>query len=80
MSGKRITFFNVVAILSVSFMYMAVGSLLAPALNAIAESFPDSPFTTVQLVMTSSYLTIALFSLVSGALASKFSRKAIAEV
>ena len=80
MSEKRITFFNVVAILSVSFMYMAVGSLLAPALNAIAESFPDSPFTTVQLVMTSSYLTIALFSLVSGALASRFSRKVIAEV
>lgn len=80
MSQKRVTLFNIVAILSVSFMYMAVGSLLAPALNAIAEDFPDTPFTTVQLVMTSSYLTIAIFSLVSGALASKFSRKSIASI
>lgn len=78
MSKKKVTFFNIAAILSISLMYMAAGSLIAPALNALQVSFPDTPFPTIRYIMTSMYIAIAIFSLVSGVLASKISKKFLA--
>jgi MFS family permease len=75
---KKVSTFSTLAILSISLMYMAVGSLIAPALNAMGQDFPDTPFTIVKLIMTSSFVTIALFSLLSGLLAKRFYRKHIA--
>jgi MFS family permease len=75
---SKVSAFGTLAILSISLMYMAVGSLIAPALNAMGKDFADTSFTIVKLTMTSSFLTIAVFSLISGVLAKRFQRKYIA--
>ena len=67
--------FQTVSILSMSFMMYAAGSLLAPALNALQETFPDTPFPTIRIIMTSMYLSILIFSLISGKLGTFVSKK-----
>lgn len=57
-----------VAIMSVFFVLMGVG-ILTPALQNIAEAFPDVPFTTLLLISTLPSLFIVPGSIVSGALA-----------
>lgn len=70
-----ITPFQTVSILSISFLMYAAGSLIAPALNALQESFPDTPFPTIRMIMTSMYLSILVFSLISGKLGDRISKK-----
>lgn len=70
-----ITPFQTVSILSISFLMYAAGSLIAPALNALQESFPDTPFPTIRMIMTSMYLSILFFSLISGKLGNHVSKK-----
>jgi MFS family permease len=75
---KKVSAFTTVAILSISLMYMAVGSLIAPVLNSLGQTFPDTSFTAIKLIMTSSFVSIAAFSLLSGVLAKRIARKYIA--
>lgn len=73
--NKMISPFQTISILSISFMMYAAGSLIAPALNALQEEFPDTPFTTIRMIMTSMYLSILVFSLISGRLGTIMSKK-----
>ncbi len=72
---KRITAANTVGILAISLMTFASGSLIAPALNALQTAFPDTPYATIRMIMSSMYLTVLIFSLVSGKLGERVSRK-----
>lgn len=74
---KKMSGFNTVAILSVSLLIYVSGSLIAPALSSLAASFPDTPFPTIRMIMTSMYITIAVFALISGKLANTVSKKTL---
>lgn len=71
----KLSIFQTFSILSISFLMYASGSLIAPALNALQESFPDTPFPTIRMIMTSMYLAILVFSLISGKLGNYVSKK-----
>lgn len=74
---KRMSMSNTVGVLSISLMIYASGSLIAPALTALQQSFPDTPFSTIRMIMTSMYLTILVFSLISGKLGDVVSKKGL---
>jgi MFS family permease len=59
---------SVIAIMSIFFVLMGVG-ILTPAIQNIAEAFPDIPFTTILLISTLPSLFIVPSSIISGALA-----------
>lgn len=74
---RNLTMGNTIGILSISLMMYASGSLIAPALNALQESFPDTPYATIRMIMSSMYLTVLIFSLISGKLGDMVSKKMI---
>ena len=65
---------NTIGILAISLMMYASGSLIAPALNALQEAFPDTPYGTIRMIMSSMYLTVLIFSLISGKLGDLVSK------
>ena len=66
---------HTIGILAISLMMYASGSLIAPALNALQEAFPDTPYGTIRMIMSSMYLTVLIFSLISGKLGDLVSKK-----
>jgi hypothetical protein len=56
------------AIMSIFFVLMGMG-VLTPAIQNIAEAFPDIPFTKIMLISTLPSLFIIPASVISGALA-----------
>lgn len=71
----KLTNFNLAAVLSVSLLLYLSGSLLAPALGVMKGAFPDSEMSTIRSVLTYMYITVSIFSLVSGTLAKRISKK-----
>jgi MFS family permease len=59
---------SVIAVMSVFFVVMGVG-ILTPAIQNIAEAFPDVPFTTIILISTLPSLFIVPASIIAGVLA-----------
>ncbi|MCR1839148.1 MFS transporter [Murimonas intestini] len=72
---RSLTMGNTIGILAISLMMYASGSLIAPALNALQEAFPDTPYGTIRMIMSSMYLTVLIFSLISGKLGDLVSKK-----
>ena len=77
---KLMTLGNTIGILSISLMMYASGSLIAPALNALQSTFPDTPYATIRMIMSSMYLTVLVFSLISGKLGDIVSKKMLVVV
>ena len=74
---NKLSNFNLASILSISLLLFVSGSLLAPALGAMKGDFPDSDMSTIRLVLTYMYITVSIFSLISGFLTKKISKKNI---
>ncbi len=74
---KKLSGFNTISVLSVSLLIYVSGSLIAPALSSLAASFPETPFPTIRMIMTSMYITIAVFALISGRLSKYISKKVL---
>ncbi|MCB6571325.1 MFS transporter [Eubacterium limosum] len=72
---KELNNFNLASVLSVSLLLYLSGSLLAPALGVMKGAFPEAEMSTIRLVLTYMYITVSIFSLVSGFLAKKTSKK-----
>ncbi|MDR1250214.1 MAG: MFS transporter [Treponema sp.] len=68
---------NTISILSISILLFMGGSLIAPALNSLAQAFPDTPFSTIRNSLTIISLSMAVFAIISGKLASRMPRKNI---
>ena len=77
---RNLTMGNTIGILAISLMMYASGSLIAPALNALQNSFPDTPYATIRMIMSSMYLTVLIFSLISGKLGDMVSKKMLVVV
>ena len=77
---RNLTMGNTIGILAISLMMYASGSLIAPALNALQNSFPDTPYATIRMIMSSMYLTVLIFSLISGKLGDMVSKKTLVVV
>ncbi|MEG0378279.1 MAG: MFS transporter [Eubacterium sp.] len=73
----KYTNFNMTAVLSISLLLYLSGSLLAPALGVMKGAFPDAEMSTIRLVLTYMYITVSIFSLVSGYLGKRMSKKNI---
>lgn len=68
--------FATIAILSIFFIQMGIG-ILTPAIQNIAEAFPDVPFTTLMLISTLPSLTMIPASIAAGAMAEKYGYRPI---
>lgn len=62
-------------ILSISLLTVMSGAAVAPALARIAVSFPDVSPTSIKLILTMPAVFIILFSLLSGRLSARFSKR-----
>ncbi|WP_022849864.1 MFS transporter [Limisalsivibrio acetivorans] len=62
-------------LLSLSLLTIMAGAAVAPAIANIAAAFPDASETTVKLVLTIPAVFIIPFSLFSGRLSRRFSKK-----
>jgi MFS family permease len=65
------------AILSVSLLNIMTNSAIAPMLELISRSFPESGPTLIRQIVTIPSLVIILFSIISGQLEKMISKKAI---
>ncbi|MDD3741621.1 MAG: MFS transporter, partial [Bacteroidales bacterium] len=65
------------AILSISLLTVMASAAISPALNEIKNAFPGISNTDVKLVLTLPSLIMIPFSLLSGWLSSRFSKKKI---
>lgn len=64
-------------ILSVSLLTIMASAAISPALPKIAQAFPDIDKTFIRLILTLPSLIVIPFSLISGGLVAKFSKKAV---
>lgn len=62
-------------ILSLSLLTVMSGAAVAPALAEIAAAFPEASFATIKLILTLPAIFIIIFSLVSGWLSHRFSKR-----
>jgi predicted MFS family arabinose efflux permease len=62
-------------ILSLSLLTVMSGAAVAPALARIAAAFPDASQTSIKLILTMPAVFIILFSLLSGRLSARFSKR-----
>jgi len=53
------------------------GAAVAPALGKIAEFFPEESLTTIKLILTLPAVFMVIFSLVSGRLTARFSKRKV---
>ena len=63
------------AVLSLSCLTIMAGAAISPGLARIAAAFPDSPLTVIKLVLTLPALFMIPASLITGRLASRYSRR-----
>lgn len=68
---------NTISILSISTLSFMGGSLISPALNSLAQGFPDVSFSTIRNSMTIISLSMAVFAIISGKLAGHMARKSV---
>ncbi|GHV79374.1 MFS transporter [Spirochaetia bacterium] len=68
---------NTISILSISTLLFMGGSLIAPGLNAVAQEFPGTPFSSIRNVMTVINISVAVFAILSGKLAGILPKKII---
>ena len=64
-------------ILSLSLLTVMSGAAVAPALARIAEAFPETGDTSIKLILTTPAIFIIVFSLLSGKLAARISKRLI---
>ncbi len=74
--GQSKTILPSIAILSIFFLQQGV-SILTPAIQNIAQAFPEIPLTTLMLVSTLPSLTMVLSSICSGAMAERYGYRLI---
>jgi len=64
-------------ILSISMATVMAGAAISPALNLIAEAFPEASETTIKLILTAPSLMIIPFSFLSSYLTTKLTKRTI---
>lgn len=75
--NTQLSRFSTFAILLVPLLWLYETSAVAPALGAIAEAFPGASDLELKLVLVMPFLTIFVFSIVSGFLCRYFDKKNI---
>lgn len=65
------------SILSISMITVMAGAAVSPALGNISTAFPDSSASEIKMILTLPALFIIVFSLISGSLLARFSKKQI---
>lgn len=64
-------------ILSISMATVMAGAAISPALNLIAQAFPDASETMIKLILTAPSIMIIPFSFLSSYLTSKITKRSI---
>lgn len=68
------------ALLSLSLLTVMSGAAVSPALARIAAAFPDVGATSIKLILTTPAVFIIVFSLLSGRLCARFSKRGVLSV
>jgi MFS family permease len=78
LNENRFTRFNTFSIVAVSILWMFEVAAVAPALGSISQAFPDASMFQIRMVMMAPFISIFVFSIISGGiLAKRFDKKAI---
>ena len=64
-------------LLSLSLLTVMSGAAVSPALARIAAAFPDTDATSIKLILTTPAAFIIVFSLLSGRLCARFSKRGV---
>ena len=64
-------------LLSLSLLTVMSGAAVSPALARIAAAFPDADATSIKLILTTPAAFIIVFSLLSGRLCARFSKRGV---
>ena len=67
-------------LLSLSLLTIMSGAAVAPALARIAAAFPEESVTSVKLILTTPAVFIIVFSLLSGRLCARFSKRQVLSI
>ena len=78
MEQKPLTKFNTFSIVAVAILWLYEVAAIAGALGPMSVAFPDADMLQIQMVMVSPFISIFVFSIISGGiLARKFDKKSI---
>lgn len=67
-----------IAVLSLSSLAIMSGALMAPAMGAFKNTFPDADQTWIQMIMSFPAIFIIIFNILTGRLSQKYNKKLLA--
>lgn len=76
-NSTKLTKFNLFAVLMVSFLCLYEIAVVSPAIGEIAKAFPNFTLFQLRSIATTPFISVFIFSIVSGFLARKFDKKKI---